>query len=130
MTVVWVNGSFDILHHGHFKLLEHARSLGDFLFVGLDSDARIRQKKGFGRPVHKLNERTFNMQSIKFVDKVFTFHTDTELSDLLELIKPDVMTIGSDYKDQNIIGKEFCKKIEYFPRILLSSTDILNWYNH
>ena len=67
---VFVNGTFDILHRGHLDLLEYARSQGDKVVVGIDSDDRVREKKGPTRPVNTAEDRAHMLQSLKFVDHV------------------------------------------------------------
>jgi len=73
-TKVFVNGTFDVLHYGHLKLLESARELGDILYVAIDTDERIKEKKGDNRPFHNLIERKEMLESIKYVNKVFSFN--------------------------------------------------------
>ena len=86
---IWLNGCFDILHHGHFKLLQHASSFGGQVIIGIDSDERVKQMKGEGRPFHSENERAFNLKQIKGVDAVVIFNSDEMLRELLERYKPD-----------------------------------------
>lgn len=119
MKRVWVNGTFDVLHPGHIKLLEFAKSQGTHLAVGLDTDERITQNKGEGRPIHTLEHRVFAISSIKYVDEVFTFGTDDELRDLMSTYKPDIHVIGSDYIDtrHKIIGIGIAEDIVFFDRV-------------
>jgi D-beta-D-heptose 7-phosphate kinase/D-beta-D-heptose 1-phosphate adenosyltransferase len=122
---IWMNGCFDILHHGHFRMIEYASSLG-FLRIGIDSDYRIKEMKGKDRPFHNQNERFYNLKSIKGVDGVHIFNTGNELVELIKLYKPDIFVIGSDYKDKPIIGSEYIKEIRYFDRVEgFSTTRIL-----
>jgi D-beta-D-heptose 7-phosphate kinase/D-beta-D-heptose 1-phosphate adenosyltransferase len=126
---IWMNGCFDILHHGHFRMIEYASSLGS-LVIGIDTDERIKKMKGMDRPYHTLQQRIFNLLSIKGVYTVVSFNTDDELIRHIQLIEPDIFVIGSDYKDKPIIGSEYVKEIKYFDRLEnLSTTDILN-YEH
>jgi len=120
MTTVFVNGTFDILHLGHIGLLEYAKSLGDELIVGIDSDARVKLLKGENRPINTERERSQMLLSIKYVNKVFVFDTDDELIELISTC--NVMVKGSDYVDQNIVGSEVCSKIVFFDRINEYST--------
>jgi D-beta-D-heptose 7-phosphate kinase/D-beta-D-heptose 1-phosphate adenosyltransferase len=123
MTKVVVNGSFDILHLGHLKLLEHAKSYPDsYVLVLTDSDRRIKQLKGPTRPIHTEYERCSFLFALKSVDRVETFDTDQELENLIKEFEPDIMVKGSDYKDQHIIGAEHCKRIVYFERFQQYST--------
>ena len=119
MKRVWVNGTFDVLHPGHIKLLEFAKSQGTHLAVGLDTDERITQNKGEGRPIHTLEHRVFAIGSIKYVDEVFTFGTDDELRDLMSAYKPDIHVIGSDYigLPHKIIGLGIAEDIVFFDRV-------------
>ena len=117
MRNVWVNGTFDILHIGHISLLRYAKSLGDKLIVGIDSDTRVKSLKGDLRPINTDINRVTLLESIKYVDEVHIFNTDDELVSLIKEHKPELMVIGSDYKNKNIIGSEFIKKIVYYTRI-------------
>jgi D-beta-D-heptose 7-phosphate kinase/D-beta-D-heptose 1-phosphate adenosyltransferase len=122
---------FDILHHGHFKLLQHASSFGGQVIIGIDSDERVKQMKGEGRPFHSENERAFNLKQIKGVDAVVIFNSDEMLRELLERYKPDKFIIGSDYLGKEIIGQEFAKQIVVFDRLdKFSTTDILSYGNN
>ena len=124
---IWLNGCFDILHHGHFKLIQYATSFGGEVIIGIDSDERVRQMKGEGRPFHSESERAFNLKQIKGVDTVVVFNSDETLRELLERYKPDKFIIGSDYLGKKIIGQEFAKQIVIFDRLdKFSTTDILN----
>lgn len=126
MKKVWVNGSFDILHIGHIRLLEHAGSFGS-VRVGLDSDERIQQKKGSNRPVNNLQDRMDFISSIRFVNDVVSFGSDDELIYRIKEYGPDIMVIGDDYDYQSIIGVEYIPKIEFFQKIKnKSTTKILN----
>jgi rfaE bifunctional protein nucleotidyltransferase chain/domain len=123
---IWMNGCFDILHHGHFRMIEYAASLGDRLVIGIDTDERIKRMKGENRPYHTTFERLYNLTLIKGVDNVFVFNTDADLIELIRSYKPDIFVIGSDYKDKPIIGSDYVKEIRYFDRIEgFSTTNIL-----
>lgn len=116
MKKIWINGCFDVLHYGHFKLIDYAKSLGD-LMIGIDSDDRIRQMKGEGRPFHTEGQRIFNLMQIEGVDKIVVFDSDDALRKELEKYKPDVFVIGNDYMYKPIIGGEHAKEIKFFGRI-------------
>lgn len=123
MTRVVVNGSFDILHLGHLKLLAHARSYpNSYVLVLTDSDRRIKELKGSSRPVNNEYERCSFLFALKFVDRVETFDSDEELDRLIKEFQPDLMVKGSDYKDKPIIGAEHCKKIVFYDRFGQYST--------
>jgi rfaE bifunctional protein nucleotidyltransferase chain/domain len=132
MTRVVVNGSFDILHIGHLKLLEHARSYpNSYVLVLTDTDRRIKELKGPSRPIHNEYERCSFLFALKAVDRVETFDSDEELERLIREFDPDVMVKGSDYRGKKIIGAEYCKEIKFYDRIERYSTtgkiqDIIN----
>jgi rfaE bifunctional protein nucleotidyltransferase chain/domain len=127
---VWMNGCFDILHHGHFRMIEFAKSLGEKLVIGIDTDERVKKMKGKDRPYHTTYERLYNLKSIKGVDNVFVFNTDDELSNLILSYKPDIFLIGSDYKNKLIIGSEYAKEIVFFDRLENFSTSNILSYEH
>ena len=83
MVKVWVNGCFDVLHRGHFELFKYAKSLGDFLVVGIDSDQKVKQDKGSSRPYNKMDDRLFALNSIRYIDKVHYFDSKQGLEDLI-----------------------------------------------
>jgi D-beta-D-heptose 7-phosphate kinase/D-beta-D-heptose 1-phosphate adenosyltransferase len=114
-TNIIVNGTFDILHVGHLKLLEYAKSLGDHLTVAIDTDRRIKTKKGQSRPINNEYERKTMLEHLKSVDQVVIFDSDEELIDLVK--NSDIMVKGSDYKGKSVIGETYCKKVIYYDRI-------------
>ena len=117
MTKVFVNGTFDILHRGHLELLNYAKSLGDLLYVAIDSDERVKEKKGLSRPINSLEERIFMLENLKAVDHVFHFANDQSLEGLVKIIEPDIMVVGSDWKDKSVIGSYYASKLIFFDRI-------------
>lgn len=119
---VFVNGSFDVIHKGHLDLLIHAKSLGDFLHVALDSDRRIAEKKGNDRPFNSQNNRVLLMQNLKPVNKVSVFDCDEELINIIKEYEPDIMIVGSDWMGKPIIGSQYAKNVLYFDRINDEST--------
>jgi D-beta-D-heptose 7-phosphate kinase/D-beta-D-heptose 1-phosphate adenosyltransferase len=120
---ILVNGSFDVLHLGHLKLLEHARSYKDSTVLVLtDSDRRIRELKGSNRPVNSQHERVEFLKALKYVDQVEVFDSDHELETLIKQFQPDVMVKGSDYQGKEIIGKQHCKDIYFYERLVDYST--------
>lgn len=122
---VWVNGTFDILHKGHIKLLEFASQFGQ-VRVGIDTDERVKNLKGDSRPINTLEDRMYLMSSIKYVDSVVSFSTDDELINQIKNWKSDIIIIGSDYKNRKIIGSNLVDKIIFFDRIDdYSSTKII-----
>lgn len=118
MTKVVVNGTFDILHLGHLKLLEYASGFPDsYVLVLIDSDRRIKELKGNDRPINNEYERSSMLFALKYVDRVEVFDTDQELIDLIKRFEPDIMVKGSDYQDKPIIGAEYCKQIKFYDRL-------------
>lgn len=118
MTKIIVNGTFDILHLGHLKLLEYARGFpNSYVLVLTDSDRRIKELKGNGRPINNEYERSSMLFALKYVDRVEIFDTDQELIDLIKRFEPDIMIKGSDYQDKPIIGAEYCKQIKFYDRL-------------
>lgn len=127
---VWVNGTFDVMHIGHIRLLEYANSFGN-VKVGLDTDERVREKKGINRPYNNLKDRMDFIQSIRFVESVTFFGSDDELEQRIKEYEPDVMVIGNDYRYKRIIGQEHVGKIMFFDRVDdKSTTKILNNENN
>ena len=117
MIIGFVNGCFDVLHMGHIELLKYAKSQCDYLIVATDTDEKIRAAKGPNRPFNKLEDRIGMLGAIKYVDDVKSFASRQELENLLILIKPDVMFVGSDYKGKHVVGSESAKKLIIFERI-------------
>jgi D-beta-D-heptose 7-phosphate kinase/D-beta-D-heptose 1-phosphate adenosyltransferase len=102
-NIVFTNGCFDIIHLGHIKLLEFAKSQGSYLIVGLNSDNSVKRLKGSSRPFNTQDDRKMVLESIRFVDEVIIFEEDTPL-ELVSRIKPDVIVKGSDYKKEDVVG--------------------------
>tara|TARA_Y100000310_G_C20493682_1_gene720495 strand:+ start:517 stop:912 length:396 start_codon:yes stop_codon:yes gene_type:complete len=126
MTIVWTNGCFDIMHRGHIELFKYAKSLGDKLIVGIDSDKKVKLDKGQDRPINCVEDRKFILESIRHVDKVLIFESTSELENLIKETKPDIMVIGSDWKDKTVIGQQYVGKLLFFDRIMdYSTTDII-----
>ena len=119
---VWTNGCFDIIHRGHIELFRYAKSLGEELVVGIDSDKKIKEDKSKDRPINNLQDRIFMLQSIKYIDKVIPFDTTKELRDTVKWYRPNIMVIGSDWKDKEVIGDQFADKLVFFDRICDYST--------
>jgi D-beta-D-heptose 7-phosphate kinase/D-beta-D-heptose 1-phosphate adenosyltransferase len=131
MKTVIVNGTFDILHPGHVRMLNTARSLGDYLVVCIDTDRRVKELKGDKRPINDQNFRRIMLQNLKAVDIVEFFDSREQLIDLIKLYKPDIMVKGSDWKGKSITAQEHVKEIFWYDRIDEYSTtkiiqDIIN----
>ena len=116
-TRIFVNGTFDILHPGHVQLLNYAKSLGDTLTVGIDSDRRVQEKKGPTRPVNSVGDRAYMLQNLKAVDYIVIFDSDEELERCIKTVKPDIMVVGSDWKDKSVIGSMYSAELRFFDRI-------------
>lgn len=103
--VVFTNGCFDILHAGHVDYLNKARSMGDVLIVGMNSDSSIRRIKGELRPIVPQKERAFLVGNLKAVDYVTFFDEDTP-GELISSLIPDVLVKGADWKIDQIVGRD------------------------
>ena len=124
--VIWTNGCFDVLHRGHIELFKYAKSLGDYLVVGVDTDERIRASKGTSRPFNTIEDRVVILESIKYIDEVVWFDADYELDTQVLLSHAEIMVVGSDYKDKEVIGSRHVQEIRFFDRIDgYSTTNIL-----
>lgn len=116
MKIVFVNGCFDVLHPGHIALFQYAKSLGDYLIVAIDSDEKVSLDKGFDRPIFSMEDRRFVLESIECIDIVHTFNSRSGLENLLECIKPDILVVGSDWKNGIVVGREHAKEVKFFER--------------
>ncbi len=105
MKTVFTNGCFDILHRGHIELLETARSFGDRLVVGINSDRSVRSIKGVGRPVNNEEDRKAILKALSCVDEVIIFD-DLTPANLIKDLKPDVLVKGGDWDESEIIGSD------------------------
>ena len=117
MKTVWTNGCFDILHRGHVEMFKFAKSLGDELIVGLDTDEKVKESKGSDRPFNNLEDRELVVASIRYVDKTISFNSQKQLEDLIKTINPDILVVGSDWEGKYVVGAEYAKDVIFFPRI-------------
>ena len=106
--IVFTNGCFDILHAGHIDYLSKAKSFGDKLLIGLNTDASVRKIKGENRPITDENSRAKILASLLFVDAVVLFDEETPY-ELIKFVRPDVLIKGSDYKVEDIVGYDIVK---------------------
>ncbi|HOP07843.1 MAG TPA: D-glycero-beta-D-manno-heptose 1-phosphate adenylyltransferase [candidate division Zixibacteria bacterium] len=106
--IVFTNGVFDILHAGHVQYLTKARSFGDLLILGLNSDASVQRLKGPKRPLQNQRDRAKILLGLKAVDYVVIFGEDTPQK-LIEQVRPDVLVKGADYKISEIVGADFVR---------------------
>ncbi len=109
--VVFTNGCFDILHLGHVKYLEVAKSFGDILIVGLNADASVTKLKGPTRPVNPEYDRAYLLAALEVVDYVVIFSEETP-HDLIQMIRPDVLVKGGDYEGKAVVGTEFASELK------------------
>ncbi len=108
LKVVFTNGCFDILHAGHVRYLAKARSLGDLLVVGLNSDASVKKIKGPKRPVVPEEERAELLSALEAVDFIFLFDDDTPIK-VIDGVRPDILVKGADWKHGEIVGEDIVK---------------------
>jgi len=109
--VVFTNGCFDILHVGHVKYLQEAKSFGDVLIVGLNSDESVSRLKGPTRPVNTASDRAYILAALEAVDFVVPFEEDTP-HNLIKMIVPDTLVKGGDYKGKKVVGTEFASELK------------------
>jgi len=103
--IVFTNGCFDILHRGHIEILAKAKSFGDILIVGLNSDASVARLKGASRPFVGQEDRSYILAALEAVDYVVIFEEDTPLEAIREL-EPDVLVKGAEYEHGKIVGSD------------------------
>ena len=109
MKIVFTNGCFDILHHGHIDYLSKAADLGDVLIIGVNSDSSVKKlEKGTNRPIQNENDRALILSSLQFVEAITIFNEDTPL-ELIKAIQPDVLVKGGDWKPEQIAGADVVK---------------------
>ena len=112
---VFVNGTFDILHRGHLELLNYAKSLG-YVYVGIDTDDCVKGKKGPTRPIHNQEERKFLLENLKSVDEVIFFSSEPEFEGLIKSLQPDIIIVGSDWKEKSTINSYYDGELIFFDR--------------
>ena len=122
--VVFTNGCFDVLHRGHIDYLEKSKKLGTKLIIGLNSDASVRRLK-IGRPINTQEDRKYVLLSLRCVDEVIIFDDDTPLN-LIQSLKPDILTKGGDYKVSEVVGSDIVPQTVIIPLLPgYSTTNIL-----
>lgn len=120
-TLVFTNGCFDLLHAGHLKLLHESSGLGDRLIVAVNSDSSVRGLKGDSRPIQRQEVRCALLAEFRCVDAVVCFDgPDPEW--LVEILRPDVMVKGADYRGRRVAGSQFCNHLHYVDLLEGSST--------
>lgn len=124
---IWTNGCFDILHVGHIRLLKFAKSLGYNLYVGIDSDARVKELKGKNRPINHQEARKECLEAIKYVEEVFIFSSRDHMCHIVKGLFIDTIVVGEEYRGGFVTASDIVKKVVYFPKVKgFSSTEILN----
>ena len=108
-TVVFTNGCFDILHKGHVSYLNTAKSFGDVLIVGLNSDESVKRLKGEDRPINNEEDRAYILSALESVDYVVIFDEDTPY-ELISKVKPDILVKGADYEGKEVVGSDIAKE--------------------
>jgi D-beta-D-heptose 7-phosphate kinase/D-beta-D-heptose 1-phosphate adenosyltransferase len=108
--IVFTNGCFDILHVGHVKYLEVAKSFGDILIVGLNSDESVKRLKGEDRPINPQYDRAYLLAGLESVDYVVPFEEDTPY-ELIKAVLPHVLVKGGDYKDKDVVGSDIADEV-------------------
>jgi len=115
MNVI-LSGAFDLLHSGHIDIIKFAAASGDKLIICIDSDSRISKTKGADRPINTCDTSKYILRAIRWVDEVIEFNSDDELISILKDHQPHIRVCGSDWKDKNIVGEEWCNNIDFFER--------------
>ena len=124
--IVFTNGCFDILHRGHIAYLKQAKSFGDILVIGLNSDLSIKRLKGNDRPINNQDDRLFLLQNLSCVDFVIIFNEDTPY-ELISKIKPDILVKGGDYRDKEVVGSDIVAELKIVDFVEnKSTTNIIN----
>lgn len=108
--IAFTNGCFDLLHPGHIKIFTEAKAKADVLVVGINSDASVRKIKGKSRPVLDQWARAQNVSALRSVDYVVLFCEETPRK-LIEILKPDYLVKGGDWKKKDIVGADLAKKV-------------------
>jgi len=109
--IVFTNGCFDILHKGHVSYLDVAKSFGDVLILGLNSDESVKRLKGQNRPINTQDDRGYILAALESVDYVVNFSQDTPY-ELIKLIQPDILVKGADYEGQDVVGSDIAKELK------------------
>ncbi|NEW60261.1 D-glycero-beta-D-manno-heptose-7-phosphate kinase [Sulfurovum sp. bin170] len=109
--IVFTNGCFDILHRGHVSYLDTAKSFGDVLILGLNSDASVKRLKGESRPINTEEDRAFVLAGLQSVDFITIFDDDTPY-DLIKMVEPDVLVKGGDYEGKEVVGSDIASEVK------------------
>jgi D-beta-D-heptose 7-phosphate kinase/D-beta-D-heptose 1-phosphate adenosyltransferase len=109
--IVFTNGCFDILHKGHVQYLDKAKSFGDVLILGLNSDSSVKALKGENRPINTQDDRAYILAALESVDYVVIFDDDTPLS-LIQVVQPDILVKGGDYEGKIVVGSDIASEVK------------------
>jgi D-beta-D-heptose 7-phosphate kinase/D-beta-D-heptose 1-phosphate adenosyltransferase len=123
-TIVFTNGCFDILHSAHIKILQFSKKQGDILVVGINTDESIKKLKGPERPINNIEERTNILSLFNFIDYIIIFNDDTPYN-IIEILKPNILVKGSDYKKEDVIGGNLVDDVILFDYIQNKSTSLI-----
>jgi bifunctional ADP-heptose synthase (sugar kinase/adenylyltransferase) len=135
---IWVNGCFDILHLGHIDLLWYAKLYGtddseilpitkqNKLFVGIDSDERVKKAKGDKRPINDIETRVKILSNLRMVNDVFIFSSDEELEYYVKALGIDYIIVGDQYRNKRVVGSQFARRgVDFYPVDNRSTTNII-----
>ena len=110
--IIFTNGCFDILHAGHVRYLETAKTFGDVLILGLNSDRSVSALKGEGRPINSQLDRSYIIAALEVVDYVVIFDEDTPYK-LIKAVKPHILVKGGDYKGKTVVGQDIVDELKF-----------------
>ena len=119
--IIIVSGYFNPIHKGYLEYFINAKAKGDLLFVGIDTDKRVRELKGETRPVNSQEDRKKVLEAIRYVDKVFLFGSTDEMECILAETGVDVIVIGDEYIGKTVTGEKICE-VDFFKKIPGKST--------
>lgn len=122
--IVFTNGCFDLIHTGHIKYLEKAKTFGDILIVGLNSDKSVKSIKGNERPIVNQKDRAYTIAALEVVDYVVIFDEDTPIK-LIKSIKPNVLVKGGDYQGKDVVGQDIAEELRIVKTIKGKSSSLL-----
>ena len=109
MKIGFTCSTFDLLHAGHIQMLRDAKSVCDYLIVGLQTDPTIDRKEK-NKPIQSIVERYVQLQAVKYVDEIICYSTENDLEDILAMYQIDIKIMGVEYRDKDFTGKDLCRK--------------------
>jgi rfaE bifunctional protein nucleotidyltransferase chain/domain len=122
MKTVLVTGTFDLVHGNHIRMLQYAKTFGDYLVVAVDTDERVAERKGKGRPILPLEERILLIREMKSVNMAVSFSSDAMLKSIITGFNVDTIVVGHEYENRTIVGRELVKNVVFFSLPRLTST--------